>query len=319
MAPVICGPVSCRKSAMQAWPERDEPSRSLRRKDEPAANVRDRSDQEKDDRVGVGAEQDEAAREDVQQPGDVAVGVAAPAQRKAPRGFRERGHDQCSAPEKMEIANTSSAMPTRKIPTPPRINSRLRSRAFGGCRAGRSDGPRDLRLRGRLDGDAAVNAEFPGWCQRRSAADTSPHIHRFYCGSVWPVISRPLVIAHRGASGYRPEHTAAAYELAIRQGADAVEPDLVSTRDGVLVVRHENEISGTTDVAAHPEFADRRTTKVVDGTSLTGWFTEDFLWSELATLRARERLVKTRPDNTKYDGQQGILRLDRSHRHSHGG
>ncbi len=123
------------------------------------------------------------------------------------------------------------------------------------------------------------------------------------------MISRPLVIAHRGASGYRPEHTAAAYELAIRQGADAVEPDLVSTRDGVLVVRHENEISGTTDVATHPEFADRRTTKVVDGASLTGWFTEDFLWSELATLRARERLVKTRPDNTRYDGQEGILRL----------
>ena len=123
------------------------------------------------------------------------------------------------------------------------------------------------------------------------------------------MIQRPLVIAHRGASGYRPEHTAAAYELAIRQGADAVEPDLVSTRDGVLVVRHENEISGTTDVAEHPEFADRRATKIVDGTSLTGWFTEDFLWSELATLRARERLVKTRPANTKYDGKQGILRL----------
>jgi glycerophosphoryl diester phosphodiesterase len=120
---------------------------------------------------------------------------------------------------------------------------------------------------------------------------------------------RPLVIAHRGASGYRPEHTAAAYRLAITQGADAVEPDLVSTSDGVLVVRHENEISGTTDVAKHPEFADRRTTRTIDGVDLTGWFTEDFTWSELATLRACERLRQTRPDNTRFDGEEGILRL----------
>lgn len=117
------------------------------------------------------------------------------------------------------------------------------------------------------------------------------------------------MIAHRGASGYRPEHTAAAYKLAIAQGADAVEPDLVSTRDGVLVIRHENEISGTTDVASHREFAERKTTKTVDGISHVGWFTEDFTWAELATLRARERLVTTRPANTKFDGQQGILRL----------
>jgi glycerophosphoryl diester phosphodiesterase len=123
------------------------------------------------------------------------------------------------------------------------------------------------------------------------------------------VSTRPIVIAHRGASGYRPEHTRAAYELAIAQGADAVEPDLVPTSDGVLVIRHENEISGTTDVANHPEFADRRTTKLIEGAELTGWFTEDFTWDELATLRARERLVKTRPANTRYDGQEGILRL----------
>jgi glycerophosphoryl diester phosphodiesterase len=123
------------------------------------------------------------------------------------------------------------------------------------------------------------------------------------------VAIRPLVIAHRGASGYRPEHTAAAYELALTLGADAVEPDLVSTRDGVLVVRHENEISGTTDVAKHPEFADRRTTRMIDGVELTGWFTEDFTWSELATLRAVERLRQTRPDNTRFDGREGILRL----------
>lgn len=119
----------------------------------------------------------------------------------------------------------------------------------------------------------------------------------------------PLVIAHRGASGYRPEHTRAAYELAIAQGADAVEPDIVSTSDGVLVIRHENEISGTTDVAKHPEFAARKTTKTIDGASLTGWFTEDFTWAELSTLRAKERLAKTRPKNTRYDGREGILRL----------
>jgi glycerophosphoryl diester phosphodiesterase len=119
-----------------------------------------------------------------------------------------------------------------------------------------------------------------------------------------------MVIAHRGASGYRPEHTADAYLLAISMRADAVEPDLVCTRDGVLVIRHENQISGTTDVAAHPEFADRQTIKVVDGVSQKGWFTEDFTWAELATLRCRERLAKTRPDNTQFDGRQPILRLE---------
>lgn len=120
----------------------------------------------------------------------------------------------------------------------------------------------------------------------------------------------PIVIAHRGASGYRPEHTLAAYRLAIRQGADYVEPDLVSTRDGVLVARHENEISGTTDVAAHPEFADRRATKLIDGVSVTGWFTEDFTLAELKTLRAKERLPQVRPDNTRYDGQLEVPTLD---------
>jgi glycerophosphoryl diester phosphodiesterase len=113
----------------------------------------------------------------------------------------------------------------------------------------------------------------------------------------------PLVIGHRGASGYRPEHTLASYRLAAEQGADYVEPDLVSTKDGVLVARHENEIGGTTDVAQHPEFADRQTTKVIDGVSVTGWFTEDFTLAELKTLRARERLPQIRPQNTAYDGQ----------------
>lgn len=120
---------------------------------------------------------------------------------------------------------------------------------------------------------------------------------------------RPLVIGHRGAPGYRPEHTRSSYDLALAMGVDAVEPDVVPTRDGVLVVRHENEISGTTDVSAHPEFADRRTTKTVDGASLTGWFTEDFTWAELATLKCRERLPKIRPSSASFDDQQPILRL----------
>ncbi|HEY3282238.1 MAG TPA: glycerophosphodiester phosphodiesterase [Armatimonadota bacterium] len=114
---------------------------------------------------------------------------------------------------------------------------------------------------------------------------------------------RPIVIAHRGASGYRPEHTLASYELAIEMGADFVEPDLVSTRDGVLVARHENEISGTTDVSDHPEFADRRATKQIDGRDVTGWFTEDFTFAELRTLRAKERIPKVRPNNTVFDGR----------------
>jgi glycerophosphoryl diester phosphodiesterase len=117
---------------------------------------------------------------------------------------------------------------------------------------------------------------------------------------------RPFVIAHRGASGYVPEHTLAGYFIAIQQGADYVEPDLVITRDGALVVRHENEIGGTTDVASHPEFAARKTTKTIDGEPMTGWFTEDFTLAELRTLRARERLPVLRAANTRYDGVFGI-------------
>ena len=115
-----------------------------------------------------------------------------------------------------------------------------------------------------------------------------------------------IVIGHRGASGYRPEHTLEAYRLAIRQGADFIEPDLVATKDGVLVARHENEISGTTDVASHPEFASRRTTKTVDGHALTGWFTEDFTLAELKTLRAKERIPGVRPANARFDGMYQI-------------
>jgi glycerophosphoryl diester phosphodiesterase len=113
----------------------------------------------------------------------------------------------------------------------------------------------------------------------------------------------PLVIGHRGAAGYRPEHTLASYELAARMGADFIEPDLVSTKDHVLVARHENEIGGTTDVAVRPEFADRKTTKVIDGNTLSGWFTEDFTLAELKTLRAKERLPVVRQENTMYDGR----------------
>src|SRR3954469_16249195 len=104
-----------------------------------------------------------------------------------------------------------------------------------------------------------------------------------------------LVIGHRGAGGYRPEHTLASYELAIAQGADVIEPDVVPTRDGHLVVRHESAITATTDVADHPELADRRTTKTIDGRQVPGWFTEDLTLAELKPLRAREPLPQLRP------------------------
>ncbi len=123
-------------------------------------------------------------------------------------------------------------------------------------------------------------------------------------------MTRPIVIAHRGASGYRPEHTLAAYELGILQCADFIEPDVVSTKDGVLVARHENEIGGTTNVSEHPEFAGRRTTKVIDGVSVTGWFTEDFTLAELRTLRAKERIPNVRPQNTAFDGLYQVPTLD---------
>lgn len=119
-----------------------------------------------------------------------------------------------------------------------------------------------------------------------------------------------LVIAHRGASGYRPEHTLEAYTLAVEMGADVIEPDLVSTRDGVLVARHETDISGTTDVAADPEFADRRATRTVDGESVTGWFVEDFTLAEIKTLRATERLPDLRPLSAAFDGQFEVPTFD---------
>jgi glycerophosphoryl diester phosphodiesterase len=120
----------------------------------------------------------------------------------------------------------------------------------------------------------------------------------------------PIVIGHRGACGYVPEHTLTSYFIAMQDGVDFVEPDLVMTRDGVLVARHENEISGTTDVARRPEFASRRTTKTIDGIAHTGWFTEDFTLAELKRLRAVERIPAVRPANTRFDGQFQVPTLD---------
>ncbi|MCD9227915.1 glycerophosphodiester phosphodiesterase [Ralstonia pseudosolanacearum] len=122
-------------------------------------------------------------------------------------------------------------------------------------------------------------------------------------------IATVQVIGHRGAPALRPEHTLASYQKAIDDGADIIEPDLVATQDGVLVARHENEISGTTNVADLPQFAGRRATKTIDGQSVTGWFTEDFTLAELKTLRARERIPDIRPDNTAYNDQFDIPTL----------
>ncbi|MGN9780658.1 glycerophosphodiester phosphodiesterase family protein [Nonomuraea sp. ZG12] len=136
---------------------------------------------------------------------------------------------------------------------------------------------------------------------------------------VIPSPASPVVIAHRGASAHRPEHTLLSYEAAIAMGADYIEPDLVSTRDHVLVARHENEISGTTDVADRPEFADRHATRTIDGRAVTGWFTEDFTLAELRTLRARERVPGLRPGNTAFDGLaliptfEEVVRLAQEH------
>jgi glycerophosphoryl diester phosphodiesterase len=163
---------------------------------------------------------------------------------------------------------------------------------------------------------AAACAAGPGVSSTRGTAPTMNPI---------TPSPKPLVIAHRGASGYVPEHTLAAYAMAIAQGAEAIEPDLVSTKDGVLVARHENAIASlnpdgtlreaTTDVAERPEFASRKTTKTIDGVAITGWFTEDFTLAELKTLRAKERLPTIRPANMRFDGMfeiptfEEVLRL----------
>jgi glycerophosphoryl diester phosphodiesterase len=125
-----------------------------------------------------------------------------------------------------------------------------------------------------------------------------------------PKLPVPAVIGHRGSAGYRPEHTFGSYEFGLELGADVVEQDLVPTKDGHLVCRHEPEIGGTTDVADHPEFADRKTTYTIDGVATTGWFTPDFTLAELKTLRAVERLPTVRPHNTIYNGRWEIPTFD---------
>ncbi|MDN5490025.1 MAG: glycerophosphodiester phosphodiesterase, partial [Acinetobacter sp.] len=130
--------------------------------------------------------------------------------------------------------------------------------------------------------------------------------------NVTPEYKEPkiIIVGHRGASALRPEHTLESYQKAIDDGADFIEPDLVSTKDGVLVARHENEIGGTTNVSTFSQFADRKKTKIIDGTSLTGWFTEDFTLSELNQLKARERIPALRPNNTQYNDQLNIPTLE---------
>ena len=124
-----------------------------------------------------------------------------------------------------------------------------------------------------------------------------------------PETSQPIVIAHRGASGYLPEHTLAAYSIAILHGADFIEPDVVMTKDGQLIVRHDNVLNLTTDIAGHPAFASRKRTKTVDGEEMTGWFSEDFTLAEIKSLRAIERIPQVRPQNSKFNGQFEIPTL----------
>ncbi|RPK67073.1 Glycerophosphoryl diester phosphodiesterase precursor [Streptomyces sp. ADI96-02] len=160
-------------------------------------------------------------------------------------------------------------------------------------RAGNSPGRRAL-LGAAVLSTAALG--LPGTARAAERGDGGP-------GGPLRGLPLPTVIGHRGASGYRPEHTLGSYQLALDMGAHIIEQDLVPTKDGHLVCRHENDITATTDVADHPEFADRRTTKKIDGLSLTGWFTEDFTLAELKTLRTTERIPGTRPDNALYDGR----------------
>ncbi len=144
----------------------------------------------------------------------------------------------------------------------------------------------------------------------QAVGPADPSADRPGAGRAVEQLARPLVVGHRGASGYRPEHTLASYRLAVQLGADYIEPDLVPTKDGVLVARHESYINETTDVEDHPEFAARRTVKTIDGVRYDGWFTEDFTLAELRTLRATERLPQVRPDNTRYDGRFQVPTFD---------
>lgn len=159
-----------------------------------------------------------------------------------------------------------------------------------------------------LGGSAVLGAGTAQAVQSAVAADAPADRGRGHGGDGrgYRSLPVPTVIGHRGASGYRPEHTLGSYQHALDLGAHVIEQDLVPTKDGHLVCRHENDITGTTDVADHPEFASRKTTKSVDGTSITGWFTEDFTLAELKTLRAKERIPATRQENTLYDGRWAV-------------
>ena len=156
----------------------------------------------------------------------------------------------------------------------------------------------------------ASDNNYPGNAARRPGSPDDPELIIIDPeATVTAHEAEGTVIAHRGASGYRPEHTLASYALAIRQCADVIEPDVVLTKDNVPVARHENEIGGTTDVATHPEFADRRVRKIIDGESVRGWFTEDFTLAELRTLRTKERIPDLRPANTAFNGKYPIPTL----------
>jgi glycerophosphoryl diester phosphodiesterase len=168
---------------------------------------------------------------------------------------------------------------------------------FGPDRRDRRGPPRGILAPGQCMASSAIAVEVECGAHMPSKRAKSPR-------------RRPILIGHRGASGYVPEHTLVSYFMAIQQGADYAEPDLVMTKDGVLVARHENEIGGTTDVADHKSFARRRTVKRIDGVELEGWFTEDFTLAELKTLRARERIPDIRPTNTRFDGQFEIPTFD---------
>jgi glycerophosphoryl diester phosphodiesterase len=160
---------------------------------------------------------------------------------------------------------------------------------------------------------AALTAGLIAGCAAPPRAPTSTAAPEAPSTASAPTSAAPkpvLIIGHRGASALRPEHTLASYQKAIDDGADIIEPDLVATKDGVLVARHENDITGTTNVAEVPEFADRKRVKVIDGERLTGWFTEDFTLAELKTLRARERIPKLRPANAKLNDQFEIPTFD---------
>ncbi|MFI5668817.1 glycerophosphodiester phosphodiesterase [Streptomyces sp. NPDC051704] len=156
-----------------------------------------------------------------------------------------------------------------------------------------------------ISAGSASAAEGAGAVDAARAAEAA-HAADVRRGGGYRDLPVPLVIGHRGACGYRPEHTLGSYQLALDLGADVVEQDLVPTKDGHLVCRHENEIGGTTDVADHPAFASRRTTKSIDGVAVTGWFTEDFTLAELKTLRAKERIPAVRQRNTLYDGRWDV-------------